>query len=68
MENYLHLQTGMTIAQVETILGGPGKEKGRVELPGAPTTVSYQWTRWNGANIIVMFQGGTMITKAQAGL
>src|SRR5688572_26151182 len=39
MENYLRLQTGMTIAEVEAILGGPGEEMSRVEMEGLPTTV-----------------------------
>src|SRR5262245_43643091 len=58
MENYLRLQAGMTVADVEAILGGPGEEMSRVELDGLPTTVSYKWQRWTGANIILMFQGG----------
>lgn len=65
--NYLRLKNGMSYREVVGILGREGEEMSRSELVGI-TTVAYTWKRWNGANIIVMFQDGGLITKAQAGL
>ena len=66
MTNYNRINTGMTYSQVSTILGDSGKELSRVDIKGAPLTVSYQWQNTDGSNIIVMFQDDAVTTKAQA--
>ena len=67
MSDYNKITTGMSYSQVKTILGSnEGKELSRVDITGAPLTVSYQWQNDDGSNIIVMFQGDAVTTKAQA--
>ncbi len=73
MENFNKIKTGMTQRQVEDILGGPGTEMSRVEIPGTPTTVMYMWegdgmSGHLGGNMNVMFQNSRVISKAQFGL
>ena len=65
--DYNQITTGMSYSQVKTVLGSnEGKELSRVDIKGAPLTVSYQWQNDDGSNIIVMFQDDAVTTKAQA--
>ena len=66
MSDYNKITTGMSYSQVSTILGDSGKELSRVDIKGAPLTISYQWQNDDGSNIIVMFQDDAVTTKAQA--
>ena len=66
MSDYNKISTGMSYSQVSTILGDGGKELSRVDIKGAPLTISYQWQNTDGSNIIVMFQDDAVTTKAQA--
>jgi uncharacterized membrane protein YvbJ len=67
MSDYNQITTGMSYSQVKTILGSnEGKELSRVDITGAPLTVSYQWQNDDGSNIIIMFQDDAVTTKAQA--
>jgi hypothetical protein len=66
MSDYNQITTGMSYSQVSTILGDGGKELSRVDIKGAPLTISYQWQNTDGSNIIVMFQDDAVMSKAQA--
>ena len=67
MSDYNQITTGMSYSQVKTVLGSnEGKELSRVDIKGAPLTISYQWQNTDGSNIIVMFQDDAVTTKAQA--
>jgi hypothetical protein len=67
MSDYNKITTGMSYSQVKTILGSnEGKELSRVDIKGAPLTISYQWQNDDGSNIIVMLQDDAVTTKAQA--
>lgn len=67
MSDYNQITTGMSYSQVKTILGSnEGKELSRVDIKGAPLTISYQWQNDDGSNIVVIFQDDAVTTKAQA--
>lgn len=66
------ITTGMTYDEVVSIIGGPGEILSQVDLGlgiGA-ATVMYSWPGEGGvgANATVMFQGGQVVSKSQAGL
>lgn len=64
------VQAGMTYAEVVKIIGGEGAEMSRVEMPGMGEMVVYAWDGEGalGANMNATFQGGRLVSKAQAGL
>ena len=66
LSDYNQITTGMSYSQVTSILGGKSKELSRVDIKGAPLTISYQWQNDDGSNIIVVFQDDAVTTKAQA--
>ena len=65
---YEKLATGASYQEAVQIIGQSGTESSRVEIEGAPVTVSYTWQNPNGSNAIMTFQDGKLVTKAQAGL
>lgn len=66
LEKYNQIETGMTLEEVEAILG-EGTENASTEA-GDVNIKSYQWINSDGSNIQIMFQDGKVNTKAQAGL
>ncbi|MEW4431240.1 hypothetical protein AB1I68_27875 [Paenibacillus pabuli] len=62
---YEKLEVGMTYDEVKEIIGGEGEA-----LSEAENTVvySYKGAGDTGANAILAFQGGKLLTKAQSGL
>ena len=66
MDAYNRINIGMSSETITQILG-KGTELSRSELAGH-TTVIYQWTQSDGGNIVVTFQDGKVISKAQYGL
>ncbi|MEO0457340.1 MAG: hypothetical protein AAF152_12285 [Cyanobacteria bacterium P01_A01_bin.114] len=67
LSEYEQIASGMTQAEVESILG-KGEEISRVGIEGTPKTVMYQWTNADGGNMNVTLQGGEVVQKAQFGL
>jgi hypothetical protein len=66
---YNQIQSGMSYQEVANILGKEGKELSRVEIPGMPTTVMYQWEEFGGLkNMNATFQDDSLTSKAQFGL
>ena len=66
---YNQIQSGMSYQEVTNILGKEGTELSRVEIPGMPTTVMYQWEGFGGLqNMNATFQDDALISKAQLGL
>lgn len=66
---YNQIQSGMSYQEVTNLLGQEGKELSRVEIPGAPTTVMYQWEKFGGLkNMNATFQDDALVSKAQFGL
>jgi hypothetical protein len=68
--NYMKLHPGIRYSAAVRMLGCPGREMSRVDIPGTSTTILYGWDGnegW-GSNMNAMFQGGFLVTKAQLGL
>jgi hypothetical protein len=62
------IQSGMTIDQVNKIVGGPGKLDSATDIAGHHTEIR-MWTGQDvGANANVTVQDGAVISKAQFGL
>ena len=72
LEEFNKIETGMTYAQVCEVVGGEGTLGSSVDVGmGAQyKTEIYQWTGSGsiGSNANVTFQGGKVVSKAQAGL
>jgi len=66
LERYQKVQTGMSIAKVETIVG-EGQETSRSEAGGS-LAVNYRWQNADGSIMNAMFQENKLVTKAQLGL
>ncbi len=67
LEKFNRIQKGMTIEQVEKILGSSGQviaENNSVDSVGQV----YSWKNLQGSNAIVEFKDGQVVAKAQAGL
>ena len=65
--DFIEIGTGWNYDRVKSVLRNDGKEVSRVELGGISTVV-YQWTNTDGSNVIITFQDGKLVSKAQAGL
>ena len=63
------LREGMSIRQVESIIGCPGELLSQTDMAGYQT-VMFAWSGEGsmGANMNAMFQNNSMIMKAQFGL
>ncbi|MCY4429018.1 MAG: hypothetical protein OXC11_01315 [Rhodospirillales bacterium] len=68
MSEFRRVQTGMSYSAVVDVLGELGEEMSRTSVPGLPTTIMYGWQNPDGSNMNAMFQGGSLIQKAQFGL
>ena len=67
LEKFNLIQKGMTIEQVEKILGLSGKiiaETNSIDTVGQV----YSWKNSDGSNAIIEFKDGQVVAKAQAGL
>lgn len=62
---YEKLEVGMTVEEVINILGGEGEALSEAENM---VVYNYKGTGGNGANAVIAFQGGKLLTKAQSGL
>ena len=67
LAKFKQLDPGISYSDAVRILGRSGEEISRVDMPGIPTTVMYQWGE-GLANMNAMFQDDRLITKAQFGL
>jgi len=74
LEKYHKIATGMSYSQVVEIIGAPGTEMSRNEMPAIPgampgiLTVMFMWQNSDGSNMNAMFQNNKLISKAQFGL
>ena len=72
LEEFNKIETGMTYEQVCNIIGGKGTLNSSVDLDMGDEykTEMYSWTGDGtiGANAIITFQGGKVMSKAQFGL
>lgn len=65
---YEELNIGMTLTQVEEVLGGPGKEIMSSDAGGIVTTVHEWGSSQAGWAVTLTFQNGALTSKAQFGL
>ncbi len=66
-DRFNQIQKGMTLKQVEEIIGSPGKliaDSSTSEETGQV----YSWKNPQGSNAIIEFKNGKVVAKAQAGL
>ena len=63
---YNALYTGMRLSEVQAILGSPGVRQSSF----ANGSISIETYRWDsaGASVVVQFDRGLLVTKAQQGL
>jgi hypothetical protein len=67
LSQFSRVQTGMTVQEVQSVMGDAGKLTVDQNIAGMTGQV-YQWQNPGGSNVIVQFQNGKVIQKAQAGL
>lgn len=69
MAQYQQLRDGMSYAEAQRVLGGPGEELSSSTI-GNIRTVMYKWDGDGsiGANMNAMFQNDRLTMKAQHGL
>lgn len=68
---YSQVKPGMTLTEVETVVGIKGKEvsSSTTELAGQTTTVqTYLWSNTDGTNMSLSFINGKLSSKAHFGL
>lgn len=68
LDKYEQIQTGMTLEEVQALMGEPGEETSRMEIEGAPPTFSHMWKNANGSNVGITFQDNKVVSKVQFGL
>lgn len=64
---YLDTKSGMSFEEVRKLVGFPGKELSRVDF-GDGVTAVFQWEGSRGSHLLVTFQRGRVVSKAQSGL
>lgn len=67
MAKFKKIETGMTYAQCWNAMGRAGDLLSESEIVGFKNKV-YSWSNPDGANCMVTFQEGKVISKTQAGL
>lgn len=67
MDKYKNIKVGMNYFDVTSLLGKNGEKLSESLITGFSTTL-YSWINSDGSNIILMFQNGNLIYKAQLGL
>jgi outer membrane protein assembly factor BamE (lipoprotein component of BamABCDE complex) len=66
-DRFNKIQKGMTLKQVEEIVGSPGKLIADSSTSDETGQV-YSWKNPQGSNAIIEFKNGKVAAKAQAGL
>lgn len=64
------IQMGQSLQEVQAIVGDPGKEISRNEIPGVPEAsgFSQQWLNSDGSGGMMIFQGEKLSNKTCYGL
>lgn len=67
MTKFKVVKSGMSLTQVQKILGSEGTEQSSVDIAGTHT-VMQMWANDDGANMNATFQNDKLMSKAQFGL
>jgi hypothetical protein len=67
LEKFNQIQKGMTLQEVQEIIGSPGKLIAESKLGDVSGQV-YSWKNSQGSNAIIEFKNSKVVAKAQAGL
>lgn len=62
------IKPGMSYNELEIIIGAPGVEVSRSEVPGKPKTVTYNWKNSDNSNMTATFIDGKLTNKVESGL
>ncbi|MBD1913624.1 MULTISPECIES: hypothetical protein [unclassified Leptolyngbya] len=65
LNEYNRIQSGMTVNQVDTIVGEPGGEleKRDPSAPGISNLRIFQWQNGSGSHALIWFQDGKVVLK-----
>ena len=61
------LKHGMTLEEVRTIIGNPGKEVSKAEMPGR-ALATYSWQNPDGSGVTVMFENDRLASASPVNL
>jgi outer membrane biogenesis lipoprotein LolB len=66
--HYEQIQTGMTLSQVQNIVGLPGETTAAVSLPVAGEQAFYHWKNPDGSSMTAVFVNDKLVVKNQLNL
>ncbi len=69
LDEFNRVQPGMTVVQVEALVGAPGQEVRRDQDPRVQLTfIALNWKNPDGSVMMTSFQNGRLVVKSQRGL
>jgi len=68
LSEFEQVRTGLSMAQVNLLLGRSGEGINRTQTSNAPKTSLQTWQNPDGSHINVTFQDGLVVAKSQSGL
>jgi hypothetical protein len=67
MAKYEAVKDGMTVAEVNAVMGFDGKESSR-SGSGENEYITISWANPSGSSMIATFKGGKLVSRLQVGL
>ncbi|TDX48314.1 DUF3862 domain-containing protein [Orenia marismortui] len=65
LEQFNQIKNGMSYDKVVEIVGDGGELSSETEMMGTKTSI-YTWQNTSGSNMMITFQNGKVVSKAQA--
>jgi outer membrane protein assembly factor BamE (lipoprotein component of BamABCDE complex) len=65
---YDQVQTGMTLSQVQDIIGKPGELTTEISVPTGGSQAFYHWKNPDGSSMTAIFLNGKLVLKNQINL
>jgi hypothetical protein len=65
---YDQVQTGMTLSQVQDIIGKPGELTTEISVPTGGPQAFYHWKNPDGSSMTAIFLNGKLVLKNQINL
>ena len=66
--NYDQVQTGMSLSQVQDIIGKPGELTTEISVPTGGPQAFYHWKNPDGSSMTAIFLNGKLVLKNQINL